>query len=176
MSSSEITHGSERRHGDTAAYPRKVCQPASALQPSELGILRAFREKEAAGERSVCIAIQRSESEPECIAKSAPSLDRFHCRSNNLRVTIRAKMIAALEQEQSLKAKRIEKLKTCDLGVLKRAVSTFGSPEAAGRWLIEETNERSGLGGEAPIDAIETAGGRKAVLELLGRIDYGAYT
>lgn len=85
-------------------------------------------------------------------------------------------MIAAVEREQSLKAKRIEKLKTCDRRVIERAVSTFGSPEAAGQWLIEETNERAGLGGEAPIDAIETAGGRMAVLELLGRIDYGVYT
>jgi uncharacterized protein (DUF2384 family) len=91
-------------------------------------------------------------------------------------MTIRAKIIAAVERDQHTRAKRIEKLKACDLEVLKRAVATFESPHSAGLWLIEETGEISGLGGKAPIDAIETASGRKAVLELLGRIDYGVYS
>lgn len=88
-------------------------------------------------------------------------------------MTIRAKIIAAVERRQRVRAKRIAKLDSCDLEVIKRAVAVFESPQAAGSWLIEETDEAVGLHGKAPIDLLATTDGRQTVLHLLGRIEHG---
>jgi putative toxin-antitoxin system antitoxin component (TIGR02293 family) len=54
--------------------------------------------------------------------------------------------------------------------VLAWADDTFGSPEKASRWLRRRS---AALGGERPLDLLDTDEGAREVETLLGRIDHG---
>jgi putative toxin-antitoxin system antitoxin component (TIGR02293 family) len=54
--------------------------------------------------------------------------------------------------------------------VLAAAEETFGNQEKAGAWLRRPTRA---LGGEAPLNLLDTDGGTREVETLLGRIGYG---
>lgn len=54
--------------------------------------------------------------------------------------------------------------------ILAEADEVFGSPEKAGRWLRRETKA---LGGEKPLDLLDTEEGARRVETLLGRIEHG---
>lgn len=53
-----------------------------------------------------------------------------------------------------------------------QAVATLGSEEKARRWLQKPSRA---LGGEAPLRMLDTDVGANAVLEELGRIEYGVF-
>ncbi len=54
--------------------------------------------------------------------------------------------------------------------VLARAASTLGSLEKASRWM---RRSNQALGGERPLDLLDTEVGEEEVLTLLGRIEHG---
>lgn len=54
-----------------------------------------------------------------------------------------------------------------------RAVTTFGSEDAARQWL---NSPQRGLGDAVPLDYAETEVGAREVDNLLGRIEYGVYS
>jgi len=56
--------------------------------------------------------------------------------------------------------------------VLARATEVLGTREKARRWLLSASRA---LGGEVPIGMLDTDIGANAVLEELGRIDYGVF-
>ncbi len=71
--------------------------------------------------------------------------------------------IGHLTSDQSDRLERV-------MRVLTSSETTFGSREKAARWLRRTT---SALGGDAPIDLLETAEGTRAVERLLLAIDHG---
>ncbi len=71
--------------------------------------------------------------------------------------------IGALTAEQSDRLIRVARL-------LANAEETFGSSEKAGLWLRRPTQA---LGGERPLDLLDTEEGAREVENLLGRIDHG---
>jgi uncharacterized protein (DUF2384 family) len=85
----------------------------------------------------------------------------------------RARIVAALDRDQRVRAERIERLRACDPEIMNRALDVFNSPMAAGLWLIEETHTLVGLRGMAPIDSMSNADDRSKVLNLLGKIEHG---
>jgi putative toxin-antitoxin system antitoxin component (TIGR02293 family) len=71
--------------------------------------------------------------------------------------------IGRLSPEQSDRLVRV-------LRIVAEAEATFGSREKAHRWLRRPT---TALGGEAPLDLLDTDPGARRVETLLGRIAYG---
>jgi putative toxin-antitoxin system antitoxin component (TIGR02293 family) len=71
--------------------------------------------------------------------------------------------LGTLTPEQSDRLMRVAR-------VLALAEETFGSQEKAGVWMRRPT---AALGGEAPLDLLDTDAGARAVEALLGRIAYG---
>ncbi len=71
--------------------------------------------------------------------------------------------IGTLTAEQSDRLIRAARL-------LANAEDTFGSTEKAGLWLRRPTNA---LGGERPLDLLDTEEGAREVETLLGRINHG---
>jgi putative toxin-antitoxin system antitoxin component (TIGR02293 family) len=71
--------------------------------------------------------------------------------------------IGRLSPEQSDRLIRV-------LRIVAEAEVTFGSREKAHRWLRRPT---TALGGEAPLDLLDTDPGARRVETLLGRIAYG---
>lgn len=57
--------------------------------------------------------------------------------------------------------------------VLAHAMDTFGEADKASRWL---QRPNLALGGERPLDLLDTDGGRNEVETILGRIDYGLFS
>lgn len=57
--------------------------------------------------------------------------------------------------------------------ILTRAISVFGSRDAAEKWLAEPA---TGLARRRPIDLLSTPAGVELVEDFLGRIEYGVYT
>jgi len=58
----------------------------------------------------------------------------------------------------------------CESETLIRALEVFGSSDRAIQWMREEN---PALGNQPPIRAIQTEAGRKAVEDVLGRIEHG---
>lgn len=71
--------------------------------------------------------------------------------------------LGTLTPEQSDRLMRVAR-------VLALAEETFGSQEKAAVWMRRPT---AALGGEAPLDLLDTDAGARAVEALLGRIAYG---
>ena len=71
--------------------------------------------------------------------------------------------LGALTPDQSDRVIRVAR-------VIAAAEATFGSAEKAGRWLRRPT---TALGGDKPIDLLDTSEGSRQVERLLTRIDYG---
>jgi putative toxin-antitoxin system antitoxin component (TIGR02293 family) len=71
----------------------------------------------------------------------------------------------ALTSEESERVVRLAR-------VLAQATNILGSVEKARRWLQKPNRA---LGGEVPIRMLDTDIGANAVLEELGRIDYGVF-
>ena len=63
----------------------------------------------------------------------------------------------------------LEDLKTLDPEVAKLAIKALGTAKGAVAWLIQPA---FGLDGKIPVVALRTGGGRKKVMQLLGRIEY----
>jgi uncharacterized protein (DUF2384 family) len=88
-------------------------------------------------------------------------------------MTVRTRILAAVQREERVRAERIEKLRTCDSEILELAVKVLESPGEAGQWLISETYPVIGLRGKAPVDILSSAKGRDDVRKVLLRIEYG---
>ena len=71
--------------------------------------------------------------------------------------------LGALTPDQSDRLIRVAR-------VIAAAEKTFGSSEKAHRWLRRKT---TALGGDAPLDLLDTSGGARQVERLLSRIDHG---
>ncbi len=56
--------------------------------------------------------------------------------------------------------------------VLTLAISVFGDPTKAGRWLSKPKHQ---LGGKTPLELIDTEAGAKAVEEMLHQIEHGIF-
>jgi len=54
-----------------------------------------------------------------------------------------------------------------------KAIETLGSPQRADGWLAMPNRA---LGGVTPMSLIDTDTGAQAVLDVLGRIDYGVFS
>jgi uncharacterized protein (DUF2384 family) len=65
-----------------------------------------------------------------------------------------------------------KQLRRIDQEVLQAGISCFGSASTLALWLCAPA---VGLGGKVPLQIMRTAKGRKDVVNLLGRIDYGVY-
>jgi putative toxin-antitoxin system antitoxin component (TIGR02293 family) len=57
--------------------------------------------------------------------------------------------------------------------VMAHAEETFGDTERAGHWL---QTKNLALGGEVPLDLLDTDAGSKEVEAILYRIDYGMFS
>ena len=66
-------------------------------------------------------------------------------------------------------AAMLEDLTTLDPEVAKLAIEALGTATGAAAWLIEPA---LGLDGKTPVMVLPTRGGRKQVMQLLGRIEY----
>lgn len=73
---------------------------------------------------------------------------------------------ARLSPEESDRTMRLAR-------VFAKAEDTFGSAETAGQWL---QTENLALGGEVPLDLLDTDAGSKEVEAVLYRIDYGMFS
>jgi len=76
----------------------------------------------------------------------------------------REKIIAALERDQRERARRIAKLRTCDVALFEQALKTFESPISAGEWLVECGN------------TLNTVKGREEARLALARIEHGVFS
>jgi hypothetical protein len=76
---------------------------------------------------------------------------------------------AAMIKLRDRQAAMLEDLKTLDPEVAKFAIETLGTATGAVAWLIEPA---LGLDGKIPVMVLRTRGGKKQVMQLLGRIEY----
>ena len=80
--------------------------------------------------------------------------------------------LARRKREQRLSPDESDRL--VRLGrVAAQAEETLGSAERAAAWL---NRPNRGLGGEAPLDSLDTDLGAREVEAVLGRLEYGAYS
>lgn len=85
------------------------------------------------------------------------------------RVVLARKTLANRRKSGTLTSEQSDRLIRA-ARILAWADDTFGDPEKAGRWLRRAT---SALGGERPLDLLDTDEGAREVETLLGRIDHG---
>ena len=83
-----------------------------------------------------------------------------------LRTLVRRKRQRRLQSDES---DRVFRLAT----VAAHAVEVFGTLERAGRWLRRSNRA---LGGEIPLELLDTEVGARQVDEILGRIEHGLYS
>ena len=76
---------------------------------------------------------------------------------------------AAMIKLRDRQAAMLEDLKTLDPEVAKLAIEALGTAAGAVAWLVEPA---LGLDGKIPVMVLRTRGGRKQVMQLLGRIEY----
>ena len=76
---------------------------------------------------------------------------------------------AAMIKFRDRQAAMLEDLTTLDPEVAKLAIEALGTATGAAAWLIEPA---LGLDGKIPVKVLRTRGGRKQVMQLLGRIDF----
>lgn len=91
---------------------------------------------------------------------SAAEMDRVVLPRKTLANRRKAGTLTSEQSDRLIRAARI----------LAWADDTFGDPEKARRWLRRAT---SALGGERPLDLLDTEEGAREVETLLGRIDHG---
>src|SRR5437016_591876 len=78
----------------------------------------------------------------------------------------RRKIQGKIDQDESERLMRYQRL-------LKKAEDVFGDAESARTWM---TTKQSGLGKAVPLDFARTESGAREFENLLGRIEYGAYS
>jgi len=83
-----------------------------------------------------------------------------------VRTLVRRKRERRLQADESDRLYRLARIAA-------RGVEVFGTPEKAARWLRRHNRA---LGGDVPLELLDTEVGVQEVDEILGRIEYGLYS